>query len=204
MLLATVGAGLAAAAALVMVLVTQARHDPGSAREDNGNEAAGHSSSGTFVQESPWRLRVSGVDVIGCDVVLTNENSDNVRKWNDVYGIKTFQMRESGTFRYQVNDSRCGVLPQQGDGGLSRLPFSWSPLNGDTPVFESPGVVTVSVESRHGAPTCDLWLMSDSDGRPIDNREAAESQTSVRLESNGPGRVYIAATGCSIKVSATP
>jgi hypothetical protein len=203
-LLATVGAGLAAAAALVMVLVTQARDDPGSAREDNGNAAAGDSSSGTFAQQSPWRLRVSGVDVVGCDVMLTNDDSDNVRNWVDVYGIKTFQMRESGTFRYQVNDPRCGLLPQQGDGGLSQLPFSWSSLNGDTPVFESPGAVTIGVENRHGAPTCDLWLMSDSDGRPIDNREAAENQTSVRLESNGPGRVYIAATTCSINVSTTP
>ena len=68
-------------------------------------------------------------------------------------------------------------------------------------VFESAGAVTVRIENRHGTPTCDLWLRADSDGRPLDNREVAEDQRSVRLESNGPGRVYIAATTCSITSS---
>lgn len=189
-LLAILGAGVAAAAALVAVLVAQGRDDAGS--DD--------SSSGKFTQESPWRLRISEIGV-GCDVMLTSDDSGNVRNWDDFYGIKTFQMRESGTFRYQVNDPGCLLLPQQGDGGVSLLPFAWSAANGDTPVFESAGAVTVRVEDRHGTPACDLWLMSDSDGRPIDNREAAEDQTSVRLESNGPGRVYIAAPTCSIRVS---
>ena len=211
MLLATVGAGVAAAAALVTVLVVQGRNDPGPVRNDTGNKPAGDSMSGTFTQQSPWRLRikdaiseVSGGDDVGCDVMLTNEDSDNVRNWDDFYGTQSFQMRESGTFRYQVSDPGCLLLPQQGDGGVSPLPFTWPAFNGDTPVFESPGAVTVRVENRHGTPTCDLWLMSDSDGRPLDNREAAENQKSVRLESNGPGRVYIAAPTCSVQVSATP
>jgi hypothetical protein len=54
-------------------------------------------------------------------------------------------MREFGTFRYQVNDPGCAVLPQQGDGGLTKLPFSWPSVDGDTPVFESPGAVIVVV-----------------------------------------------------------
>ena len=36
------------------------------------------------------------------------------------------------------------------------------------------------------------------------HREVAEDQRSVRLESNGPGRVYIAATTCTIRVSTAP
>jgi hypothetical protein len=199
------------AAALVTVLVVQGRNDPGPVRNGTANEPAGDSTSGTFTQQSPWRLRikdaiseVSGGDDVGCDVMLTNEDSGNVRDWDDFYGTQSFQMRESGTFRYEVSDPGCLLLPQQGDGGVSPLPFTWPAFNGDTPVFESPGAVTVRVENRHGTPTCDLWLMSDSDGRPLDNREAAESQKSVRLESNGPGRVYIAAPTCSVQVSAAP
>lgn len=210
-LLAITGAGAAAAAALVAVLVTQRSDDPGSARDDSRNQPTSEGTSGTFTQESPWRLRirdaisdVSGGEDVGCHVMLTNEDSDNVRNWDDFYGTKTFQMRESGTFRYEVNDRGCLLLPQRGDGGTSPLPFTWSASNGDTPVFESPGAVEVRVENRHGTPTCDLWLMNDSDGRAIDNREAAEAQTSVRLESNGPRRVYIAAPTCSIQVSAPP
>src|SRR5688500_412843 len=61
----------------------------------DGSEA-GDGSSGTFAQESPWRLRVSGVDVVGCDVMVTNDDSGNVHNWEDVCGTKTFQMRESG------------------------------------------------------------------------------------------------------------
>ena len=208
MLLAAAGAGVAAAAVLVTVLVVQGWDDPGSAGDDGGNQTAGDGLSGTFTQQSPWRLRirdaiseVSGGDDVGCAVMLTNDDTGNVRNWDDFYGTESFQMRESGTFRYQVNDRGCQLLPQPGDGGVSELPFTWSAFIGDSPVFESPGAVRVEIENRHGTPTCDLWLMSDSDGRALDIREVAENQASVQLESNGPGRVYIAAPTCSIQVS---
>lgn len=204
---------MVAAAALVAVLVALDGDGPGPASDDDGNDAAGDNLSGTFTQESPWRLRIrdaitqvtGGGDDVGCEVMLTNDETGYARNWDDFYGVRTFQMRESGTFAYRVSHRGCQLLPLQGDGGVSSLPFLWSgPGDGDTPVFESPGAVTVRVEDWNGHPRCDLWLRSDSDGRALDNREAAENQTSVQLESNGPGRVYIAAPTCSIRVSTTP
>lgn len=209
-LLVTAGAGLAAVAVLVGVLFAQGRDDPGQAGDGTGSESAGD-TSGTFTMESPWRLRirdniseVSGGDDIGCEVTVTHEESDTPRTWDDFYGTKTYQMRESGTFRYQVSDRGCLLYPLQGDGGLIDLPFPWSTAEGDTPVFESPGAVTVSIEDREGTPTCELSLVSDSNGQALDYREAAENQETVRLESNGPRQAFIEATTCSIRVSAGP
>jgi hypothetical protein len=163
---------------------------------------------GSFSAESPWRLRikddisdVSGGDDVGCDVTLTNEETGNVRTWEDFYGTETFQMRESGTFHSEVSDPGCLLLPQKGDGGVVAVPFTWSAEAGDSPVFQSPGAVSVRIEDWHGDSTCDLSLLSDSDGRTLDSREAGEGQASVQLESNGPGRVFIAATTCSISVA---
>jgi len=202
-LLAAGAVAIAAAGAIVAFVLTRGNHDDPS--------AAGQSASGTFTQESPWRLRikddisdVSGGDDVGCNVTLTNKSSGNVRDWDDFFGTKTFQMRESGSFSWRANDRGCLVLPQPGDGGAVRPPFSWAAPEGDSPVFESPGSVTVRVEDRQGTPECELSLMSDDDGRPLDSREAAEDQASVVLESDGPGRVFIAETTCWIRVLAAP
>jgi hypothetical protein len=202
------GAGAAAAAlAVVAVLLAHGQDDHGSSGAGQVSRSA-DGRSGTFSQESPWRLRikdaiseVSGGDDVGCAVTLTSGSTGNVREWDDFYGIKTFQMRESGTFRFRVSDRGCLLLPQPGDGGVSSLPFSWSAAAGDSPVFDSAGAVSVRIGDRNGTSTCDLWLMSDSDGRPLDNREAGANQAVVRLESDGPGRVFIAAPTCSIRVS---
>jgi hypothetical protein len=200
------GPALGALAALVIVLVLLNKHDPGPSGDGAGS--TGEDVAGTFTAESPWRLRirdaiseVTGGDDNGCSVSLTNEETDNVRTWDDFYGTKTYQMRESGTFRYEVSDRGCLLLPQRGDGGLSATPFTWSAEKGDTPVFQSPGAVTVKVTDRHGTPTCELWLMSDVDGRTLNVVDVAEDESTAELESDGPGRVFIAGPSCSIKVS---
>lgn len=205
--LAAIGAGVVALAALAVVLVLQSKHDPGSS--GGGNSAAGINTSGTITQRSPWRLRikddtagVSGGNDVSCDVTLTNRGSGNVRSWDSFYGVKTFQIRESGAFDYHVSNRGCLLLPQPGDGGVAPLPVVSFAMDGDSPVFESPGRVTVSVTDFQGTPTCDLYLVSDADGRPVDNREASEQQTSVPLESDGPRRVFIRAPSCSIRVVA--
>ncbi|GAA1974197.1 hypothetical protein GCM10009798_39300 [Nocardioides panacihumi] len=207
--LAAIGVGVAAVAGLVVFLVLQGG-DPGSPG-GGGDGTAGISTSGTITQSSPWRLRikddisnVSGGDDVGCSITLGNRGSGNVRSWDDFYGVKTFQMRESGTFDYHVSDRGCLLLPQRGDGGVAPLPLLWSSADGDSAVFESPGRVTVSVTDFQGTPTCDLFLMADADGRAVDNREASDKQASVTLESDGPRRVFVKAPTCSIRVVAAP
>jgi hypothetical protein len=200
--LAAVAVGIAAVGALVAVLLTQGK--------ENDPNTAGASASGTFTQESPWRLQikddisdVSGGDDVGCSVTLTNDDSGALpREWDDFYGTKTFQMRESGSFSWQVNDRGCQLLPHPGNGGVSDLPFPWPASEGDSPVFESAGSVTVRVEDREGTSECELSLRSDANGQLLDTRDAAEDQASVVLESNGPRRVFIEATTCSIRVLA--
>lgn len=206
-------AGALALGAAVLAGVLLAPDDPGSA-PDGGSSAtgggAGNGAAGaqSFTAESPWRLRiqddisdVSGGDDVGCNVTLTAEESGNVRTWEDFYDTETFQMRESGTFHYEVSDPGCLLMPQRGDGGVVPLPFTLSAGVGDSPVFESPGAVNVRIEDRHGSSTCDLALRSDSDGRALYADEADETVKSVRLESNGPGRVFIDSPACSILVS---
>ena len=122
------------------------------------------------------------------------------KTWEGFYGTETFQMRESGSFHYEVSDPGCLLFPHGGDGGVVPLPFSWASEDGDSPVFQSPGSVNVRIGDRHGTPDCELLLMSDADGRPWTTKDADSSTTSVTLESNGPARVFIPEATCSIKV----
>ncbi|GAB7005764.1 hypothetical protein JCM18899A_32370 [Nocardioides sp. AN3] len=208
--IAAAAVGAAVVAAAVVVLLTQGGGDSGSAGSHGSHSTA--AKTGTFAQQSPWRLRikddisgVSGVDDNGCDVTLTDDKTGNiVREWDSFYGVETFQMRRSGTFRWQVNDPGCLLFPQKGDGGMTALPFVWTGNEGDTPVFQSPGRVTAMIGDRHGSSTCDLYLISAVDGRALDFRTAEADMTSVPLESDGPARVFIAAPSCAIQVSPAP
>ena len=192
-----------AAAVLVGVLLAPDGTDPRSPSGD-GSDGIG-AVSDTFVAEAPWRLLIEdatsadGGDDVGCDVTLANEAVGYRRVWERLYGAATFQMQESGTFRYQANDPGCLVLPQNGDGATT-LPFSWAYDVGDTAVFQSPGFISVTVEDWIGLPDCALRLSDADEGKTVDSKWAIKGEGAVRLSSNGPARVYIQDPGCSIHV----
>ena len=146
---------------------------------------------------------MSGGNDVGCKVRLTNPDTGYVRDWDSFYGTKTFQMRDSGTFKPEVSDPGCLLMPLKGNGGVTDLDFTWpADETGDSPVFQSPGAVNVRIGDRRGTSTCELQLRSDADGKTLFIEEADETENSVRLESNGPGLVFIDATSCDYTVSA--
>jgi len=199
--------GLLGVAAVVLggVLLAPDGDDP-STTPNGGFQGTG-AASDTFTAQAPWRLLIEdatsedGGDDVGCDVILTNEEAGYRRTWDRLYGAATYQMQESGSFRYDANDVGCVVLPQNGDGATT-LPFSWSYTDGDTGVFDSPGFVLVTVEDWTGSSTCKIRLASADDGRTLDSKEAVQGEGAVRLGSNGPARVYVQDPGCSVHVRA--
>ena len=202
-LVGVLGVVALAAAVLAGVMLARDGTDPGST-PDGGSDGTG-AVSDKFTAKAPWRLLIEdatsddGGDDIGCDVTLTNDDSGYRRTWDRFYGAATFQMQESGTFRYEATDVGCLVLPQNGDGATT-LPFSWSYADGDTAAFQSPGFISVTVEDWIGLPDCALRLSDAADGRTVDSKEAIRGEGAVRLSSNGPGRVYVQDPGCSIHV----
>lgn len=205
LLVGVVGVVALAAAVLAGVMLARDGTDPGST-PDGGSDGTG-AVSDTFTAKAPWRLVIEdataddGGGDVGCDVTLTHDDSGYRRTWDGFYGTASFQMQESGTFRYQVDDPGCLMLPQNGDGATT-LPFSWSYTDGDTGVFQSPGFVSVTVEDWFGSSTCDLRLSTAADGKIVDSKKAIEGQGAVRLGSNGPARVFVRDPGCSIHVEA--
>jgi hypothetical protein len=203
------GAAVLGAAVLAGILIGGNGDGSGSTTDGGGTGSAG-ATSGTFTMQAPWRLRikndiagVSGGVNNGCNVRVTKPDVGYMRDWDDYYGTATtYQMRESGTFHYEVNDRGCQLFFLNGDGGEVPLPFPLSSADGDSPVFQSPGAVNVKIGDRHGTSTCELQLRSDADGHRLNIETAEETETSVRLESNGPRLVFIDATSCDYTVAA--
>lgn len=201
-----IGAALALGAAVLAGVLIGGNGDDSGSTSDRTTSSAG-ALSGTIKKQAPWRLRVrddisgAGGDDVGCDVTLTNRASDTPRPWEGLYGTRTFQIRESGTFDFEVSHRGCQLFFLNGDGGVVPLPFPMSSEDGDSPVFQSPGVVSVRIGDRHSSSACDLYLMSDANGRPLDYQAGDETETSVSLQSNGPARVFLAATTCDVTVS---
>jgi hypothetical protein len=197
------GAAYAAAAALlsvaaVVTVVLLARDPGGSADEGPGSDG----TSGTanhFTARAPWRLRIDDQRAgAPCHVDLTSKT--NARTWDGLYGTRTYQMQDSGTFRYQTNDPGCHVTPLNGDGGTQEFPISASRGEGDTHVFKSPGAVSVD-PSNCSSSVCTLTLMSAANGQGLEKKEVPEDAGPVKLHSGRPARVYIADPSCDILIT---
>ena len=198
------GAAYAAAAALLSVaaVVTVVLL----ARNPSGTSA----TEGSFTVKAPWRLVIDdqtssdGSADIGCRLVtVTNDENTYDNSWDGLYGKKTYQMRESGTFRYQTSDPGCHVTPLNGDGGTQGFPISASRDDGDTNIFKSPGVVSVKLSKPSDSSGCELNLMSAAAGDPLDHKDVPVPVGAgpVKLHSGGPTRVYIAAPSCNLRIT---
>lgn len=164
-----------------------------------------HSATGTLEATAPWRLVVRDdmVQDVGCDVTLTNVRSGWQQQWNDLYGKGlSFQIHQSGSFRWRVNDRACLVVKHSGAGRL-KLPFAQEYDNGDTDAFAPVGKVVVTVKNFNGSPSCDLTLNAVSGGRPLDFGTVNRGDGPLRLDPQGEPLVYLSNPLCGLEVSDT-
>jgi hypothetical protein len=198
--LLALGAGaVVAAAAVVAVVLTQGTDDP-------GPSGGGDSPAGAFSQTSPWRLQLEdhtsddGGGDDGCDLRLTG-GDEAIDMPVHFFGTVTYQMRVSGSFRWDANRRGCLAVALPGRGPVYSGDFSWPSGTGDSAVFESPGTVVVRVTEEGRTSSCDLDLRSDVDGHSIRSKEVPADQSSVRFATDGPERVYLADVTCGVSVS---
>jgi hypothetical protein len=145
---------------------------------------------------------MSGED-IGCDVTLTKtgaDNTDDPWRRKDIFGMESFQVQETGTFRWKVNDPGCLVIGRSGTGDVT-LPFAW-PAGGDTDAFEAPDQIAVEVKDFQGNSDCKIDLYDAATGQPVDFDTAAEDANTVDLDPEGHPEVYLKELSCSVRVTA--
>ena len=181
------------------------------ASDSSGSDSSGPSTggssetSGTFAAQAPWRIvirdNIEGDDV-GCDVTLTNTGSEDQRTWEALYGeFRSFQMPDSGNFRYEVSDPGCQVLQRRG-AGLVELPFDFRTGIGDTDAFKTSGPVKVEVLDFTGNPECDFELRAIEAGRVLDFGKVAEGGAPLTLDPQGERLVYVNTPDCGVRISA--
>ncbi|MEX5632495.1 serine/threonine-protein kinase [Parafrankia sp. FMc2] len=201
---ASIVAGAAVAAAVVLSL-------QGGGDDDGGSSASSSSSSdleaGTFSADAPWRLRIDNrIDGDsdgsgGCTIVVTDVTTGESRTLSELWGTTTYQVAQTGEFRFDVNNEQCEVqgLRTTGDTGL---PFAQESSVGDTEAFHTEGTVQVEVVDFNGGDECELALHALSDGRMLDFATASTNENQVTLNAGQPDQVYLAEPSCGIRVLA--
>jgi hypothetical protein len=97
---------------------------------------------------------------------LTNTDSEEQMVFTEVYGTKSFQVQDTGTFRWEANDPGCLVIQRQGPGNAI-LPFAHQG-GGDSDAFETGGKITVEIADFLGNGECDLLLRDAANGQDLD------------------------------------
>ena len=173
-----------------------------------GNPPApgGPTVSGAFTYSSPWRLKISGEHVNateGCTVSVINARSGaEVRNVDKVYGTEIYQVSDTGTFRWQVNDPTCAVVTLPGTGNAT-LPLVVPPARGDTPVFPVSTKIAVRVTDWSGSSSCDLGLYDPATGVLLDFGTADQTKgDTVALDPGLHKSAYLAIDGCGVHVTA--
>ena len=170
----------------------------------SGGPAASGDTTGSFKAEAPWRVVIrdhTGGNDVGCDVTLTNTESDEERDWKALYGsFRSYQMPDSGTFRYKVSDPGCLVQKRPGAGSV-RLPFAFEAGVGDTDAFRTAGPVEVKALDFSGNSSCDLELHALEDGRVLDFGSIAERAGPLTLDPQDAALVYLSTPDCGVRVS---
>ncbi|GLY93963.1 caspase family protein [Actinoplanes sp. NBRC 103695] len=188
-----VGAALLLGATAGLIAVLRSHGDDGT-----GPERVDHSAA------APWRLRVEDHQVgsdSGCSVTLVDARSGSEIPLPDgVFGARTFQISHTGSFRWEVNDPRCRIVPLDGSGAAT-LPFTMS-HTGDSDVFAAPARVSVQVRDFNGNPKCRITLHDPSEGSELDFATAEPTADTVVLDARGRAKVYVGDIACGLVVSA--
>ncbi|HZN18324.1 MAG TPA: caspase family protein [Micromonosporaceae bacterium] len=159
---------------------------------------------GEFTATSPWRLvirdNISGMDN-GCDVtVARTDGGGQKRILDDIYGAKSFQVHESGDFRWEASDPGCLVTQRPGP-GKAVLPFAQD-SGGDTDAFEVGGPIAVQVVDFNGNSECKFVLHDATDGRQLDFGSVRQGDGPHLLDPGGRPQVYVANLYCGVRISA--
>ena len=178
---------------------------PGGSSQNPGTSGHSYTSPTPYTASAPWRLKLSGENYgDGCSLTLINTNSGAQTPLGaGIYETSTFQISDTGTFRWRVNDSRCNVVALPGT-GTENLPFAVDQSDpGDTGVFTAPAKVAVHVKDWHGDSSCDFKLYDPATGTELDFATATRGRSSdVTLDSSGRKTVYLHLVSCGVAVSA--
>jgi TIR domain len=159
-----------------------------------------------FTAASPWRLVIDNNIVgtnNGCTVTVTNTDTNVPIPSNltNIYGKKSFQVHETGNFRWDTNNPGCFVTYQPG-AGAALLPFTQS-CCGDTDAFTALGKVAVQVKDFRGNGVCRFWLRNAVDGQELDSGSVHPGAAPLLLDPKGRTEVYVENPICGgISVSA--
>ena len=171
-----------------------------------GNPQASGSfySRSSFTTNAPWRLKIEDNGYgNGCSLWVIDAHGTQTDLADGLYDTSTFQISDTGTFRWRVNDPRCNVVALPGT-GTEILPFSIDQSGaGDSGVFAAPAKVMVHVKDWHGSPSCDFRLYDPASGVELDFVTATQGKSeTVTLAPSGRKTAYLALNDCGVVVSA--
>jgi len=171
-----------------------------------GNPQASGSfySRNSFTANAPWRLKIEDDGYgNGCSLWLIDAHGTQTHLADSLYDTSTFQINDTGTFRWRVNDPRCNVVALPGT-GTEILPFSIDQSGaGDSEVFAAPARVAVHVKDWHGGTSCDFRLYDPASGVELDFVTATQGKNeTVTLAPSGRKTAYLALSDCGVEVSA--
>ncbi|MFW5473994.1 caspase, EACC1-associated type [Knoellia sp. CPCC 206450] len=172
-------------------------------RDSGGSDDSSSSSptSGSYTAEGPWRFELHGSGD-GCTFTL-EQGGTNLREVSDpIYSTRSFQVAQTGTFRWTASDSACRVVGRAGSGEAT-LPATFPPYRGDTDAFRATGPITVTVQDWEGNTECELTLRDPTDANassPVDIRTVTTEQPSTVLDPGGREAVYLEDLTCGVRV----
>jgi hypothetical protein len=206
-LLVTVAFVVVGAVVAAVVLLTGGSGGNTNAGRSRGNNPNAGANPGTYVATGPWRLKVddqiSGNDN-GCTITLTETQSGSpIQLPRTLYGTNMLQIHQTGSFRWQANNSGCLVAAEAGP-GTDRLPLTWPANQGDSDAFAAPPRLAVQVID--GDQGCQITLRDPSNGQPIDFQTATREKdnNTVVLDAGGHPTAYLSDLTCAVRVSAAP
>ena len=152
-----------------------------------------------FRATSPWRLIIQNNN--HCTVTLRARDSNDV--WTNRHTAgwdMSFQMRQSGVFRWESTTPECQVTHRPGAGELT-LPTVVRGFQGDTDAFQASDTVKVEAQDFNGNSDCDFDLIDSESGDTVDIGKLSEAQRSVVLQTGGRPKVYLANGYCTVRIS---
>ena len=206
-LLAAAAAAVAITGGVIATVVLPLGGSGGNSPASNSPASGSYTSRYSFTATAPWRLKIDSTGYgNGCSLWLIGAHPGTQTLLGDsLYGTSTFQIHDTGTFRWRVNDPRCIVAALPGT-GTAKLPFSIDVTGaGDSEVFAAPAMVAVTVTNWQGDPACELRLYDPASGDLLDFETATRGKTkTVTLNPGGRKTAYLHLLNCGVEVSTAP